>query len=135
MNRMRGKRHVRRGAVAVELAVVAPLLFAILFGIIEFGWMFTVQHTMVNAAREGARIGVLPGMELTDIQTRTTEYLQPMGLDDDVTVTITEATESDPFVSVVLTVPREQVSLLGNFFGFTGGTVEGRATMRRPRAT
>ena len=49
----------RRAAAAVEMAVVTPLLLAVLFGIIEFGWLFTVQHTLVNAAREGARTGVL----------------------------------------------------------------------------
>ncbi|MFQ5806855.1 MAG: TadE/TadG family type IV pilus assembly protein, partial [Phycisphaerae bacterium] len=33
-----GKR-MRRGVVAVELAIVLPLLFSLLFGIIEFGWV------------------------------------------------------------------------------------------------
>jgi Flp pilus assembly protein TadG len=134
VRRMSGKKLVgrtRRAAAAVELAVVSPLLLAMLFGIIEFGWLFTVQHTMVNAAREGARLGVLQGSSVEDIEQRVQEYLQPMGLDDDVAIDITEATIDDPFVRVSLTVPREEVSLVGNFFGFEGGTVEGAATMRK----
>jgi hypothetical protein len=129
-----GKKRVgatRRAAAAVELAIVSPLLFAMLFGIIEFGWLFTVQHTMVNAAREGARIGVLQGSTVDEVQARVLELLEPMGLDGRVAIDITEATLDDPFVTVVLTVPREEVSLVGNFFGFVGGTVEGRASMRK----
>lgn len=129
-----GKKHgtrMRRGAAAVELAVVSPLLFAMLFGIIEFGWLFAVQNTLVNAAREGARLGILQGVTVEEIEARTLQFLQPMGLEDRVTVEITEATPDDPFVTVRITVPREDVSLVGSFFGFVGGTVEGTATMRK----
>jgi Flp pilus assembly protein TadG len=124
----------RRAAAVVELAVVSPLMFAMLFGIIEFGWLFTVQHTMVNAAREGARLGILEGITTAEVEARVLQFLQPMGVDDDVTMTVTNvetATPGDPFVTVSLTVPREQVSLVGNFFGFVGGTLEGSATMRK----
>lgn len=134
MNRRRGKRpvgHVRRGVAVVELAIVSPLLFAMLFGIIEFGWMFTVQHTMVNASREGARVGILQGATVAEIEATTRDFLAPMGLDDQVTINITEAIPSDPFVTVQVTVPREDVSLVGNFFGFSGGMLEGTTTMRQ----
>lgn len=134
MNGMSGERLMgrrRRGAVAVELAVVAPLLFAVLFGIIEFGWLFTVQHTMVNAAREGARLGVLQGITVEEVEVQTLSFLEPMGLQDKVTIAITEATPGDPFVTVQVTVPREDVSLVGDFFGFVSGTMQGGATMRK----
>lgn len=45
----------RRGASLVEFAVVAPVLFMLIFGLIEFGRLVQVQHTLANAAREGAR--------------------------------------------------------------------------------
>ncbi|UKA61879.1 TadE/TadG family type IV pilus assembly protein [Arthrobacter sp. FW306-04-A] len=44
-----------RGAVAVELAIVLPLLLLILIGIIEFGRVLNVQVSLTEAAREGAR--------------------------------------------------------------------------------
>ena len=44
-----------RGAVAVEFALVLPLLLLILFGIIDFGRMLNAQITVNEAAREGAR--------------------------------------------------------------------------------
>ncbi len=113
------------------MAVVSPLLFAMLFGIIEFGWLFSVQNTLVNAAREGARLGILQGVGSDEVEARVVQYLQPMNLDNKVTINVTEATADDPFVTVVITVPREDVSLVGGFFGFVGGTLEGRASMRK----
>ncbi|GGI71605.1 TadE/TadG family type IV pilus assembly protein [Pseudarthrobacter scleromae] len=44
-----------RGAVAVEMAIVLPLLLMLLIGIIEFGRVFNVQISLSQAAREGAR--------------------------------------------------------------------------------
>ena len=44
-----------RGAAAVEFALVMPLLVMILFGIVEFGWMFFVQAQVAAAARVGVR--------------------------------------------------------------------------------
>jgi hypothetical protein len=46
------------GATAVEFAVVVGLLVIILFGILEFGFIFLQKHLVANAAREGLRIGV-----------------------------------------------------------------------------
>ncbi len=133
MNWRQGKKRgarIERGAAVVELAIVSPLLFAMLFGIIEVGWLFTVQHTMVNASREGARIGILQGATVGEIEATTRDFLEPMGIADQVTINITEATVGDPFVTVQVTVPREDVSLVGSFFGFVGGMLEGTTTMR-----
>lgn len=52
---------MERGATLVEFAVVAPLLFLLLFGVIEFGRAI-VTYTGVNtAAREGARYAATVG--------------------------------------------------------------------------
>jgi hypothetical protein len=128
--RQKGKK-LALAAVTVELAVVSPVMFAMLFGIIEFGWLFTVRHTMVNAAREGARVGAIQGTDASDVEARVIELLAPMGLEDKVTIAITEATTDEPNVSVLLTVPQANVSLVGNFFGFEQGTISAFASMRR----
>lgn len=44
-----------RGAVAVEMAVLVPVLLLILIGTMEFGRVFNVQNSLTQAAREGAR--------------------------------------------------------------------------------
>jgi Flp pilus assembly protein TadG len=48
-----------RGAVAVELALLLPLLLLIVFGIIDFGRALNAQITLTQAAREGARLAAL----------------------------------------------------------------------------
>ena len=44
-----------RGAAAVEFALIAPLLFMLIFGIINFGIAWSQKEVFVQAAREGAR--------------------------------------------------------------------------------
>jgi hypothetical protein len=51
-------RDSQRGKTAVEFAFIAALVFAIVFGILEYGLVFMQGHYVANAAREGARIGV-----------------------------------------------------------------------------
>ncbi len=48
-----------RGAVLVEFALVAPLLFLLLFGIIEFGYNFNTYQAVRQGVREGARQAVV----------------------------------------------------------------------------
>lgn len=45
-----------RGAVAVELALLLPVLILLLLGIMEFGRVYNTQVTLTNAAREGVRV-------------------------------------------------------------------------------
>jgi Flp pilus assembly protein TadG len=47
------------GASAVEFALVVPLLLLIVFGIINFGILFSQQITINNGVREGARRAVV----------------------------------------------------------------------------
>lgn len=125
------RRQRRRGAAAVEMAVVMPVLFTLVFGIIEFGWMLAVQNTLVHAAREGTRVGALVGHDASDMAARVVEMLTPMGLQDKVSKNYIEATNDDPTVGVELSVRRSQISLLGNFFGFADGTMRASAYMRK----
>jgi hypothetical protein len=62
MNRNRGgerRRRSERGAAAVEMALVLPVLLFLVFGIIDFGRMLNAQITLTEAAREGARAEAL----------------------------------------------------------------------------
>lgn len=45
-----------RGAAAVEMAIVLPLLLLVIGGIVDFGRLFYTQMVIGNAAREGVRV-------------------------------------------------------------------------------
>ncbi|WP_120519971.1 TadE/TadG family type IV pilus assembly protein [Arthrobacter celericrescens] len=49
-------RNSERGAVAVEFALLAPVLVLLLLGIMEFGRAYNAQVSLSNAAREGVRV-------------------------------------------------------------------------------
>lgn len=56
-----GRRRGEHGVALVEFGIVAGLLFALVFGIIDFGWAFSQNIDLKNAAREGARLAVVNG--------------------------------------------------------------------------
>ena len=49
------------------MAIVTPILLMIIAGIFDFGMMFRAWEVVTNAAREGARVGTLPGYTAQDI--------------------------------------------------------------------
>lgn len=49
----------QRGAVAVEFAIVLPLLLLLFAGITEFGLAYYNKQVLTNASREGARAGIV----------------------------------------------------------------------------
>lgn len=53
------------GQALVEFALVMPIVLLMLVGIIEFGRAWNVQQVMTDAAREGARHGVLANPAIT----------------------------------------------------------------------
>lgn len=50
-----------RGAVAVEFALIFPILIVILIGIVEYGSVFNAQLLLTGAAREAARSMAVTG--------------------------------------------------------------------------
>ena len=76
------RRSGRRGVATVEMAVVAPLLLLCLFGAIEFGWIFLVQQTMTNSAREACRMAVLQGSDRNAIIEHFRSAMSGTGLVD-----------------------------------------------------
>ena len=57
MRSIPGRKRAERGASLVEFAIIAPLLFLLLFGIIELGRAVATFNAVNTAAREGTRYG------------------------------------------------------------------------------
>ena len=129
MKRGMGKKS-RRGSAAVEMALVTPFLLTMVFGIIEYGWVFTVRQGLINAAREGAREAVLPGSDDAAIEGRVNVYLAPLGITTHM-IDITHATNEDPTETVRVTVPYADVTLIGEFFGSVDRMLGATVSMRK----
>ena len=68
-------RDERRGAAMVEMAVVLPVFFMILMGIVEFGRGMMVTQIVTNCAREAARTAILEGSVNTDVDNFVADYM------------------------------------------------------------
>jgi Flp pilus assembly protein TadG len=104
--------HVSRdsGAAAVEFALVAGLLVALLFGIMQFGYTFFEYNEVVTAAREGARSASL-GKSDADVRQRAVNAspgLAPASM----TVTIVKSSDS---ARVTVSYPRTELVPLPMF--------------------
>jgi Flp pilus assembly protein TadG len=114
------------------MAVVTPLLLTLLFGVIEFGWVFMIKQSLTNATREACRVGVLQGTTTSDVWNRFEEAVSPTGIAVTADVlTIEEATIANPVVTVRVSVPYSEVSLVGSFLGIDPGTIGASCSMRK----
>jgi Flp pilus assembly protein TadG len=48
-----------KGQALVEMAIVILLLFLLVFGIFQFGWLMYIKNTLNNAARAAVRAAVV----------------------------------------------------------------------------
>lgn len=130
----RSCRKNRRGAAVVEFAVVAPVFFLLIFGMIEYGRMVMVQQVLTNASREGARVGILDGSSGSDVDTTVNGYLTSSSISG-ATITVDPSDPStagagDP-VTVTVSVPFSQVSWLPAPMFLGGQTLTATTVMRR----
>lgn len=132
----------------MEFAVVCPLLFALFFGIVEFGRAMMVLGVVTNAARAGVRAGAVSSGTYTSIDTAWRNAMTSATIADTncsavitytsggATVTATDNSSFSPTagstISVKISVPYSKVSWLpnGGFF-LSGVTMSETAVMRR----
>jgi Flp pilus assembly protein TadG len=84
--------HREDGAAAVEFAIVTVLLLLIVFGILEYGRIYSQIEVLNGAAREGARVGAVQGTR-SDITNAVTASAGPYS-DQISNVTVTAKSES-----------------------------------------
>jgi Flp pilus assembly protein TadG len=79
----------QKGAALIEAAVTIPLILLIAVGIFEFGRAYQTWQVLTNAAREGARLAVLPGSTDANVTLTVRNYMQAGNLDNYATATVT----------------------------------------------
>jgi len=72
-----------KGAELVEFAFILPLLLVIIAGIWDFGRAYRINQAITNAAREGARLAVVPAglNQAAAVQNRVVDYLAKSNVD------------------------------------------------------
>ena len=123
----------RRGSAVVEFAVVLPLLLTILFGIIEYGYVFMVRQSLQHAAREGCRLASLQTSvpPYANVIQRVNDVMAPIN----VPINPPTVTQGPCEETVRVSVPYESVSLFGGFFGFGNFELTGSCSMRKEGCT
>jgi len=135
MERMKRIR-TRRGLAAVEMALVLPLLLTLIFGMIEYGWMFLKSQQITNAARQGARVAARADATTGHALTSIAEAMADAGLaESDYLITVTPADvtglDSGQLFSVAISVPYDEIRLLGLPFVPTPASLQASTTMAR----
>ena len=117
------------GAELIEVALTLPLLMLVLLGIIEFGFVFQQYEVITNAAREGARVAVLPSYSTDDAKTRINNYLDASGLKS-ASATVNVAAQSAVAIGTNCMVPMQAtvsyphpVPFIGGIIKYFGGTM------------
>ncbi|MFO0891496.1 MAG: TadE/TadG family type IV pilus assembly protein [Isosphaeraceae bacterium] len=133
------KTAARRGASAVEMALVAPVFLTLVLGIIESSRLGMVAQLLSTAAREGCRVAVIQNSTQADVQNRVEAVLGGSGISvGTVTPTCTGATSwtSAPAgtpITVSLSVPYSAVSWLPVPYFLKTANVSSSATMSSER--
>jgi len=138
----------RRGQALAEFALIMPVLFLLIAGIIEFGRGWNIKQVVTDAAREGARYVVVVDKNLTiaQIEDKVKQRLALADIpttDPPTTITITDAanfhcpggalTAHGAEMSVLVTT-KHRMGWVGALLGWAGAsstiTISSKATMR-----
>lgn len=68
------------GAELLEFALVLPAFLLITAGIVDFGFVFQQYHVVTHAAREAARLAIVPNTTDVAIERRVKAYVNAGGL-------------------------------------------------------
>lgn len=125
----------RSGQAIVEFTLIVPILFLIIFGLIDFARGWSAHHAIADASREGTRMLVVddPSIGTAESSTAIKQRLAMAGLDSArVAITYTEGTSGQP-TTVRIEYPFD-FWLLGVFMSWMSGeetvTLVSQITMR-----
>lgn len=88
-----------KGQSLVEFGLAMPVMVALLLFIVSCGQLFSAQLVIINAAREGARVGAV-GSSAEGIQKTAMAYLKSAGLATDNAEILVKGAQADSGESV-----------------------------------
>lgn len=133
--RQRGNKATRRrrGIVAVEFALVGSLLFMLLIGIIDYGWVFLKAQQITLAARHGARAAALHDSNIDTVNAAIDVVLTDAGIALGSVDRVIGPTAVDPgtAIKVELTVSTSGLTLINTSLVPMPPTLKAAASMAK----
>lgn len=131
--RRHARKRARTGAVLVEFAICAPVLFMVFFASLEFSRVNMIRQSVENAVYEGSRRGIVPGATADDCRASAQEVLDCIFASDaQIDVSPSEIDDETDEITVSVTVPVNSNSWVVPLF-FDNMSVSGSMTLRRER--
>ena len=120
------------GGSLVEFVIIAPLLFVILFGIIEIGILSYDKAMLTNAVREGARKGIVfsdPRISDSEIEKVVKDYCEDymFSFGSGTTLVVSSPTRTGNAAGDILTVSANydfRFLVLPNVIPLIGGNIQ-----------
>lgn len=128
---MRGRKTSARGQGLVELALILPVALLLLVGALEFGRFLMVRHIVVTAAREGARLAIVPSTRFaSEVEAVVRDFLRSGNLDPGRAQIAVSGLRSSTGTPTTVDVRYPFDSVLFQMLGRSGAvTVRGVSTM------
>lgn len=116
-----------RGATLVEFAIAVPVFLLLVFGIINFGWIFHGYITLTGAAREGARLAIV-GEDVATVEYAIKNHAKIFKEDDlSIPTLLIASPRGETKIEVI-----GKLNLLVNIFPFPNSVeLKASATMRQ----
>ena len=123
----------RRGATAVEFALVAPIFFMVLIASIEISRLNVIRNTADHAAYEAARTGLVPGGTADEAVAAANQLLSVIGTRGaQIVITPAVLTDETREIQVDIAIPFNRNALLVPRF-IHNGVVSASSTLRTER--
>jgi Flp pilus assembly protein TadG len=127
----------RRGTTTVEFALVIPVFFLFVLGLVEVGRGFMACHLLTHAARVGCRQGILQSQTTATITTAVTDKLTSQGITGATTtvqvngvVADASTANSNDDITVIVSVPVADITWVP-VSRFLQGNITGQYTLRK----
>ncbi|MDG3004753.1 TadE/TadG family type IV pilus assembly protein [Paludisphaera mucosa] len=133
MRRGRSRRRSRRGAAAVELAVLLPFLTLASLGAVDFGLAFRCVAAVTDCARSGAAAAIDPAVGAAGLDAAIRAAAAGAAADLDVAPTVSWAAGQDAegLDYVEVTATYEYHGIVGSLSGLSSATIARTVRMMR----
>ena len=126
------RRRGERGQAIVEFALLLPILIVLVMGVLDMARAYSVLQVVTNAAREGARQGILPDSTDALVATTVDTFLTAAGQTGCTTTGVNIGSAASAGDSTAVTVSCDFTALTGTLIPGWEGTfaLAQTATMR-----